>query len=523
MPSSRGAQLLWLSKRSHLAFGFLSAVLFSFSSAKPDRLLGSKERKGSASFGFRNDSFEERKWRGKKPHKLRAFDGSQCPCKDASFLCFLSHWEWESKRLQIERQNPFEDEGSAFLKAFSMTTTKVVNENTNLFDASVKRSREGMNHMAQRRMEAPSTPGRPFVSFSLGQITRKNVPSKWDDAEKWLIGSPCHESPAHVKKPTEMSKIYKQNDGVLQKDDAFAENQVRLMEYKVPSLTNTGLDGPCMSAGTNVAFSGASTHVLLKDKFTDNVESTYSNFRFLDPSKEGFLFRSSYLESLKNCTAGVVAEVQVLRRDIGTERTPTGSSSTTRCHTPIKITSPARHNTPADRSGPLVPYNAGIDISELKDCHLAKLDTLVSNWSSREEEEEEVSKSLRHLEISGEKKATTSWEDEERAKLCIRYQREQAKIQAWVNLQNAKAEAQSRKLEVKIQKMRSNLEEKLMKRMTIVHRRAEERRASAQLQHSQQLQRVSEQAYDMKRKQSTPLSGEEACRCFPCNHHHHHP
>lgn len=165
---------------------------------------------------------------------------------------------------RIKKQNPFEDEGSDFLKAFSMTTTKVVNENTNLFYASVKRSREGINYMAQRRMEAPSTPGRPLVSFSPGHITRKNVPSKWDDAEKWLIGSPCHVSPAHVKNPTEMSRIYKQNDGVLRKDDAFAENQGRLMEYKVPSVTNTGLDGTYMSAGTNVAFSGASTHVLLK-------------------------------------------------------------------------------------------------------------------------------------------------------------------------------------------------------------------------------------------------------------------
>lgn len=145
-----------------------------------------------------------------------------------------------------------------------MTPTKVADESTNLFDASVKRSREGINYMAQRRIEAPATPGRSLVSFSPGHIARKNVPSKWDDAEKWLIGSPCHESPAHVKKPTEMSRIYKQNDGVLQKDDAFAENQVRLMEYKVPSLTNTGLDGPYMSTGTNVAFGGASTHVLLK-------------------------------------------------------------------------------------------------------------------------------------------------------------------------------------------------------------------------------------------------------------------
>lgn len=45
-------------------------------------------------------------------------------------------------------------------------------------------------------------------------------------------------------------------------------------------------------------------------------------------------------------------------------------------------------------------------------------------------------------------------------------------------------------LQVKIQRLRSDLEEKLMKRMGIVHRRAEELRASTQLQHSQQSQRV---------------------------------
>lgn len=33
-------------------------------------------------------------------------------------------------------------------------------------------------------------------------------------------------------------------------------------------------------------------------------------------------------------------------------------------------------------------------------------------------------------------------------RLKFRYQREEAKIQAWVNLQSAKAEAESRKLEV---------------------------------------------------------------------------
>ncbi|KAF2323678.1 hypothetical protein GH714_036586 [Hevea brasiliensis] len=181
--------------------------------------------------------------------------------------------------------------------------------------------------------------------------------------------------------------------------------------------------------------------------------------------------------------------------------TPLGSSTTSRCHTPFKSSSPARHNTPANRSGPLPlgnssSTNSSIDISQLQACHLAKLqlgsqyDSVTSNWSSREEEEEEISKSLRHFETgitcrsSVSDSRSAAWEEEEKTKCCLRYQREEAKIQAWLNLQTAKAEAQSRKLEVKIQKMRSNLEEKLMKRMALVHRKAEEWRAAARQQHS---------------------------------------
>ncbi|CAL4979741.1 unnamed protein product [Urochloa decumbens] len=269
--------------------------------------------------------------------------------------------------------------------------------------------------------------------------------------------------------------------------------------------------------------------VLLKDKFTDNEE----------PSKETFVFRSAYSEPAAAPAKGAaVAAGGEQRRDIGTEMTPLGSS----CVTPLKSTSPARHNTPASRYGPLVPYAAGggMDISELADCHLAKLDlgarfdAMLVNWSSKEEEEEEVSKSLRHFETtvgSGggggvppcDKRGggDCRWEDDDRAKSCIRYQREEAKIQAWVNLESAKAEAQSRKLEVKIQKMRSNLEEKLMRRMTTVHRRAEEWRATAQAQHLQQLRRAA--ADNTRRLKATshhrhlPGSDAAACGCFPCS------
>ena len=166
--------------------------------------------------------------------------------------------------------------------------------------------------------------------------------------------------------------------------------------------------------------------IRVADKFTDNVE----------PSKESFVFRSSCWEPAKNGVGAVAAggDDDLHRRDIGTEMTPLGSSTTSRCHTPIKSASPPRHNTPTGQSGPLVPYNGGggMDISELTDCHFAKLDLGAQFWSSKEEEEEEVSKSLRHFEVTAgggggggtcDKRAVAAdcrWDDDERTKSCIR-------------------------------------------------------------------------------------------------------
>lgn len=192
----------------------------------------------------------------------------------------------------------------------------------------------------------------------------------------------------------------------------------------------TAFDHPnCMIFFRNILLIFFGELIFAADKFTENVESVYPNYGYSEITKEGFLFKSSYFEPMKDSTTALVAEIE--RRDIGTEMTPLGSSTATRCHTPVKITSPARHNTPADRSGSLVPHSTGIDISELTDCHFAKLelsaqyDSFISNWSSREEEDEEVSKSLRHLEISGGRKSSaksraSAWEEEQRTKSCVR-------------------------------------------------------------------------------------------------------
>lgn len=159
------------------------------------------------------------------------------------------------------KQNPLADHLSA--KTCS-TTTENMGDNRGLFEASVKRRIEGLSAVARRRLETPTTPGRPVFSFSPGNLPRKGVPSKWDDAEKWLISSHCHESPAHVKVAVEASKFSRQNGVIQENGDAFVGKLLRVAQEKAPSSPNPASNGPAMNPETNVAFSGVSSEVLLK-------------------------------------------------------------------------------------------------------------------------------------------------------------------------------------------------------------------------------------------------------------------
>ncbi|KAJ8756162.1 hypothetical protein K2173_024709 [Erythroxylum novogranatense] len=426
-------------------------------------------------------------------------------------------------------------ESSEFVKSFPLPSNSI--ECRGFLEVSTQRRREGVNSVTHRRFEAPPTPGRPVFSFSNGNLPRRSFPSKWDDAEKWLISSSCHDSPAHTIKTSESSKIHRQCESFKPQIEVFAEKS-RVTEEKISKSISSFRGSLTLDHhhyGSS-AFNGATVSAdVLKDKFTDEVESVLPNLGYSEPSRQGFFFRNSANTTMRDAGTEVIHEVKL--KDVGTDMTPLGSSTTSRCHTPFKISSPARHNTPTNMSGPLasVNYNSTcntIDISKLQDCHLAKLqigsqyDSLTSNWSSREEEEEDISKSLRHFEtgIASRKSISDSraaaWEDEEKTKYCLRYQREEAKIQAWVNLQSAQAEAESRKLEVKIEKMRSNLEEKLMKRMAIVHRKAEEWRAAARVQHTEQIQKATEHAKRMISQHNLQLSSHSSCGCFPCRSNH---
>jgi len=83
----------------------------------------------------------------------------------------------------------------------SSSSNEMVNERRPSF-SSQKSIGEGRSN-GQRRlmlMESPCTPGRGVFSFSSNVSgRRRNFPSKWIDAEKWVTSS-GHDSPAHSLK-----------------------------------------------------------------------------------------------------------------------------------------------------------------------------------------------------------------------------------------------------------------------------------------------------------------------------------
>lgn len=145
------------------------------------------------------------------------------------------------------------------------------------------------------------------------------------------------------------------------------------------------------------------------------------------------------------------------------------------------------HNTPANRSGPLAlgSYNSSnttMDISLPQECHLAKLRLLhnliqlglIGVQGKRKKKYQRALDTFKlaiSAELSIPEAKSASWEEEEKTNYCLRYfgpwalkfslsfpmlgtnsdlscsdQREEAEIQAYVNLWKAKVEAQSRKL-----------------------------------------------------------------------------
>eukprot|EP00249_Psilotum_nudum_P017879 c26532_g2_i1 orf=425-1963(-) len=229
----------------------------------------------------------------------------------------------------------------------------------------------------------------------------------------------------------------------------------------------------------------------------------------------------------------------VSMRDMGTEMTPMPSQEPSRTGTPILATTPtvcspisSRASTPQRLVLTCVPVQGSesrnngenIELLELPDkkgqsktrqeilapgAQLGK--SSIAAWATKEEEDEDASKSLQNIDLVEVKKTVletrlAAWEAVEQAKHMARYKREESKIQAWEIHEMAKAEADMRRIEVKLERVQSHAHEKMVNKLAATRRRAEERRAMAEAKRVEQAEKAAKRATHIRQTGRIPSS-----------------
>ncbi|CAK9863234.1 unnamed protein product [Sphagnum jensenii] len=320
-----------------------------------------------------------------------------------------------------------------------------------------------------------------FYSPAAGASVPKPIPSKWDDAEKW-IRSPGHQqSPAHprlLRLPVLMGSETGKPFLVL-KTSSHPTNANRTLHENVVFLTQKAEIHP--------------THVSKLYEFSSSISK-----------------QDDYLVAMKEIgtdpptpRAFHTPRPSLGHRDMGTQMTPAESQRNSMCPTPKFVTSPG-NNSPAclgtpsgtgPMGGTVVP--GLLDLLQLKSCHLAKLELhklandehpmIDRNPTSNTEQDDKLehTRKLCQYDLGAMEggilvSKATAWKQVELAKCTTRYNHEQAKILAWEALEKSKADTKLKKMQVKLEKKWLHAIEKMQERVAAACRKAEEMRAAAE-------------------------------------------
>ncbi|XP_020599356.1 uncharacterized protein LOC110038795 isoform X2 [Phalaenopsis equestris] len=353
-----------------------------------------------------------------------------------------------------------------------------------------------------------------YLPFNNGRI----LPSKWEDAEKWIF------SPVSA-------------DGVVRSSHPFSHH--RRPKSKSGPLGPPGYSpaspiAPCFDSGRVGSFTGSSPFsagVLIAERdFADNRKcgiGSGESARSSSANAEPYILRSASLHgcfenllesapSLSNaqnenveCTKKGTKSTStiVLRKDVATQMSPEGSNQSSPKHESSFLPSPLLVN----------------GIEELE-SHFPKLEVrdvqvddqvTVTRWTKKQigcGSEKRLTNLMEWKRKTVEAKPS-GWKISETPRSFSKVKREEAKIIAWENLQKAKAEAEIRKLEMKLEKRRSSSMDKILKKLKSAQKKAEEMRSAATASQMQQVAKSSKRAsYFRKSGQISSLS-----ECFICH------
>lgn len=305
----------------------------------------------------------------------------------------------------------------------------------------------------------------------------KPTPSKWDDAQKWLVG---------------FSRGGERNPSKAKPRNSNADD-TRLI-VPVPQQENDYLSGD----DNEVEKAENGIGPLQYDVQTKNVDCEQGFWRINKAAENsGLAVRS------------------VCVRDMGTEMTPIASQEPSRTATPIRAGTPVgRSPISSGASTPMRCPNGGQSTENNQTASPLGRQNGASRVSN---EEEEVANNNGHrtVENNGSELANKfnpletramAWDGAERAKYMARYKREEMKIQAWENHEKRKAEMEMKKMEAKAERLKARAQEKYANKLSATQRMAEEKLANAEAILNEKAIKTSEKADYIRRTGHFPSS-----------------
>ncbi|KAG9148121.1 hypothetical protein Leryth_003690 [Lithospermum erythrorhizon] len=340
------------------------------------------------------------------------------------------------------------------------------------------------------------------------------LPSKWEDAERWIL------SPV-MQDCNQISSSQKQQHKPKSKSGPLGPPGVAYYSMYSPAVPM--FEGG--NVGTAIANSPFSAGVMAADGMSTRLsaQARFGN-RFMQPepciarsvSLHGYsqLISQSSLPEPQGIvkiedTRDAATDISrgASRRDMATQMSPEGSP----------FSSPGRRSSSSASTPPLLRAvelpTTRLSRSEIRDVQVDEGVT-VTRWSKKNKGRVQGNGSGN--DDDWKRKDTelrsSSWENSEMSKSISKSQREEARIIAWENLQKAKAEAAIRKLEMKLEKKRSSSMDKIMNKMRSAQKKGQQMRRSVMANQSHQVSKTSSKSLSFRR---TPRVGSFSS-CFTC-------
>ncbi|XP_008777597.2 uncharacterized protein LOC103697505 isoform X2 [Phoenix dactylifera] len=356
----------------------------------------------------------------------------------------------------------------------------------------------------------------------------RTLPSKWEDAEKWIfspisadgVGRPSVPPPHHRRPksksgplgaPGSIHGVYSLASPPVPCFDSrrvgnFAASSPFLAGVLIPErgCCGSGNDGRGGGDGGGRSYSANTDPYIMRSVSVHGWADAQIESSSSLPSSHGTA-QDEKFESTGE--AATMISPVVLRKDVATQMSPEGSTPSSPKERPFFSPSP-------QSAHPIQELESHFSKLEVRDVQVDDRVT-VTRWSKKHIARGSDRRSTNIIEWKKKTVETkaSSWEVADTAKSMSKYKREEAKITAWENLQKAKAEAAIRKLEMKLEKKRSYSMDKIFNKLRSAQKKAQEMRSAVTVSQANQVARTTKRvSYFRRSAQITSLSG-----CFTCH------